>query len=183
MTTPSRLPDDLKDTLAKEQWWLFNTGQRVENNYSVETKGTPDIDLNVLPLWPQYTGKGIKVGVIDNGIDGNHEDFAGNFNQSLSLPDSLGGAFPQDQNPKKPDNHGTAVAGIIGARRNNLVQWVWLMKQRSPVINLVAQPLPVYRRKRNSTFPTIAGALAITLVSIETTLQPSKTLSPKAAMG
>ncbi len=44
-----------------------------------------------LPLWPQYTGKGIQVGV---------EDFAGNFNQSLFLPDSLGGAFPEDKDPK-----------------------------------------------------------------------------------
>ncbi|MFB8796713.1 MAG: S8 family serine peptidase [Microcoleus sp.] len=114
MTTPSRLPDDLKNTLAKEQWWLFNTGQKVENNYYVTTAGTPGIDINVLPLWPQYTGKGIKVGVIDGGIDGNHEDFAGNFDQSLSLPDSLGGPFPTTS------NHGTAVAGIIAARRNNI---------------------------------------------------------------
>lgn len=114
-------PKDPNDKrLFQDQWWLFNTGQQVTGRFPAEGPGTPGIDLNVLPLWPQYTGKGIKVGVIDDGVDGNHEDFAGNFNQSLSLPDSLGGAFPQDQNPKDPDNHGTNVAGIIGARRNNL---------------------------------------------------------------
>ncbi|MEG4278683.1 S8 family serine peptidase, partial [Microcoleus sp. MON1_C1] len=115
MTDTSRLPDDLKDTLAKDQWWLLNKGQKVEHNFR-SIKGTPGIDLNVLPLWPQYTGKGIKVGVIDDGVDGNHEDFAGNFDKSLSLPDSLGGPFPARAN----DNHGTLVAGIIAARRNNL---------------------------------------------------------------
>jgi len=118
MTTPSKLPKDLKETLAKEQWWLVNTGQEVEFRKQVAGVygGTPGIDLNVVPLWPQYTGKGIKVGVIDDGIDGNHEDFEGNFNESLSLPNNLGGPFPQ----KAGDNHGTAVAGIIAAKRNNL---------------------------------------------------------------
>ena len=114
MTTKSRLPDDLKGTLAKDQWWLLNKGQTVENNNV--TPGTPGIDLNVVPLWPFYTGKDIKVGVVDNGVEGYHEDLAGNFNQSLSLPDSLGGPFPATGE----DDHGTAVAGIIAARRNNL---------------------------------------------------------------
>jgi Ca2+-binding RTX toxin-like protein len=114
VTNQFRLPDDLKDTLAKDQWWLFNTGQRVANNK--QTAGTPGIDLNVLPLWPYYTGNGIKVGVVDDGIDGNHEDFVGNFDQLLSLPDALGGPFPATPN----DNHGTSVAGIIAAERNKL---------------------------------------------------------------
>ena len=114
MTNSSKLPDDLKNTLAKDQWWLFNSGQGVANNNV--TPGTPGIDINVLPLWPQYTGKGIKVGVIDDGTEGNHEDFAGNFDLSLSLPDGSGGPFPA----KADDNHGTSVAGVIAARRNDL---------------------------------------------------------------
>ena len=72
MTTQFRLPDDLKDPLAKDQWWLFNTGQKVTNNN--QTAGTPGIDINVLPVWPFYTGKGIKVGVIDDGLDLTHKD-------------------------------------------------------------------------------------------------------------
>ncbi|MGB7712000.1 MAG: S8 family serine peptidase, partial [Microcoleus sp.] len=116
MTTPSKLPDDLKDTLATEQWWLFNTGQKVTKNLSVLVGGTPGIDLNVLPLWPQYTGKGIKVGILDDGIEGTHEDLAGNFNKDLSLSDTLGGPYPKT----KKDNHGTQVAGVIAGRRNNL---------------------------------------------------------------
>ncbi|MEG3976404.1 S8 family serine peptidase, partial [Microcoleus sp. herbarium8] len=113
MATQFRLPDDLKDTLATEQWWLFNSGQRVTNNNV--TPGTPGIDINVLPLWPQYTGKGIKVGVIDDGTDGNHEDFQLNYIKR--------GVADTDQFPEKPGTdgaHGTSAAGIIGANRNNL---------------------------------------------------------------
>ncbi|MGB8690094.1 MAG: S8 family serine peptidase [Microcoleus sp.] len=115
MTTPSKLSDDLKDTLAKEQWWLFNTGQnsKYRGNLKGTSKATPGIDLNVLPLWPQYTGKGIKVGVVDDGVEVNHEDFKGNF---VSLPGETGGFLPETAD----DNHGTGVAGIIAARRNNL---------------------------------------------------------------
>lgn len=107
MTTQFRLPDDLKNTLAKDQWWLLNTGQKVRNYRKVndkEVENSPGIDLNVLPLWPFYTGKGITVGVVDDGIDLQNKD----------LP-ATGAA------PKGPgDNHGTNVAGIIGALRNNL---------------------------------------------------------------
>jgi len=103
----NKLPDDLKNTLAKEQWWLFNSGQGVANNNV--TPGTPGIDLNVLPLWPQYTGKGIKVGVIDDGVDGQqHKDLKDNFDQQNSI----------DPVPGEKDSHGTNVAGVIAAQRN-----------------------------------------------------------------
>ncbi|MBE9119692.1 S8 family serine peptidase [Tychonema sp. LEGE 07199] len=115
MTTPFKLPDDLKDPLATEQWWLFNTGQKVTNNYSNSnlTEGTPGIDINVLPLWPQYTGKGIKVGIIDSGIDKSHEDLKDNFTEP-SQPDI------EKIQGNLDGNHGTSVAGIIAARKNNL---------------------------------------------------------------
>ena len=102
MTTPSKLPNDLKDTLAKDQWWLFNDGQTDIGGKKI--KSTPGIDINVLPLWPQYTGKGIKVSVVDDGVDRNHPD----------LPAIEG--FPAAGN----NNHGTAVAGIIAAQKNTV---------------------------------------------------------------
>jgi len=112
MATQSRLPDDLKGTLATEQWWLFNTGQKTTNNYYGK-KGTPGIDINVLPLWPQYTGKDIKVGIVDTGIDKDHEDLKENFTQpsEADIEKTMGNL---------DGNHGTSVAGIIAAKRNNL---------------------------------------------------------------
>jgi subtilisin family serine protease len=58
------------------------------------------------------TGQGVTVAVIDTGIDVDHPEFAGAIH-----PDSIdivtdGPTFDDD------DGHGTAVAGIIGARRN-----------------------------------------------------------------
>ncbi|WP_373534377.1 S8 family serine peptidase [Microcoleus sp.] len=113
MTTPSRLPDDLTNTLAKDQWWLFNSGQTNIGGKTITSN--PGIDLNVLPLWPFYTGKGIKVGVIDDGTDGNHEDFKLNFIKR--------DVVDTDQLPEKPGEngaHGTSAAGIIAANKNNL---------------------------------------------------------------
>ncbi|MEG4405456.1 S8 family serine peptidase, partial [Microcoleus sp. MON2_D5] len=107
MTTPSKLPDDLKDILTKDQWWLLNSGQTNIGGKTITSN--PGIDLNVLPLWPQYTGKGIKVGVIDNGVDGaQHKDLKDNFDQENSI----------DPVPTEKASHGTNVAGVIAAQRN-----------------------------------------------------------------
>ncbi|WP_413162981.1 hypothetical protein ACL6C3_27630 [Capilliphycus salinus ALCB114379] len=54
------------DPLFQDQWWLYNASQGVTNN-RVEP-GTPDIDLNV-PLWPIYTGRGVKVELITNNCN------------------------------------------------------------------------------------------------------------------
>ncbi len=51
------------------------------------------------------TGKGIKVGIVDTGIDPNHPDFAGRIAQ---MTDYTG------QGPNDNHGHGTHVAGIIG---------------------------------------------------------------------
>ncbi|MGB3267182.1 MAG: S8 family serine peptidase [Microcoleus sp.] len=113
MTNKFRLPDDLTNTLAKDQWWLFNSGQTNIGGKTITSN--PGIDLNVLPLWPFYTGKGIKVGVIDDGTDGNHEDFKLNFIKR--------DVVDTDQLPEKPGEdgaHGTSAAGIIAANKNNL---------------------------------------------------------------
>lgn len=52
-----------------------------------------------------FTGKGIKVGIVDTGIDPNHPDFAGRIAQ---MTDYTG------QGPNDNHGHGTHVAGIIG---------------------------------------------------------------------
>ncbi|MEW5729454.1 MAG: S8 family peptidase, partial [Pseudomonadota bacterium] len=59
------------------------------------------------------TGAGVKVAVIDTGIDLQHEDFAGAIDPA-SIDIVSGDADKVDDQ----GGHGTAVAGVIGARRD-----------------------------------------------------------------
>jgi subtilisin family serine protease len=58
------------------------------------------------------TGKGVKVAVIDSRVDGAHPDLRGRLIDNL---DFVGGAA------SNAESHGTGVAGIIGARADNVV--------------------------------------------------------------
>ena len=56
------------------------------------------------------TGRGVRVAVIDSGIDGGHPDLAG----QVQLRENF-----VDGSPDAAEAHGTAVAGIIAARAGN----------------------------------------------------------------
>lgn len=91
------------DTLFAQQWHLRNT-----------TSG--QFDLNVVDVWDDYTGKGIKVLVIDDGFEHTHSDLSTNYDTTL---DHDYGQGDEDAAPFYIfDNHGTAVMGIIGAASN-----------------------------------------------------------------
>jgi subtilisin family serine protease len=56
------------------------------------------------------TGREIKVAVIDSGVDAGHPDLQGQLADNANFVDA---------GPAPAENHGTAVAGIIGARAGN----------------------------------------------------------------
>ncbi|WP_188207608.1 S8 family serine peptidase [Alkalibacillus aidingensis] len=62
-----------------------------------------------------YTGKGIKVGVIDTGIDYSHPDLANNFKGGFDLVDFDEDPMETTKEQGLPTEHGTHVAGIIAA--------------------------------------------------------------------
>jgi hypothetical protein len=84
-------------------------------NGDLGTEAARNYELNqVGALGPNVAGKtgaGIKVGIIDTGIDLNHPDFAGAIDAASTDIISGAAANVQDQ-----AGHGTAVASIIGAR-------------------------------------------------------------------
>ena len=95
------------DPLFRYQWFLSNTGQ---------SGGAPGSDINVLPVWPDYTGKGVRVGIVDDGTQLDHPDLKANIDVVGSwdaVQNRPGG------NAFGDDNHGTAVAGLVGEVANN----------------------------------------------------------------
>ena len=90
-----------------QQWNLNNTGQ---NN------GTVGIDINVEKAWNITSGSGIKVAVLDCGVELTHPDLVANMEPGYD-------AFNGTTNGGYDDNeyyHGTNCAGIIGAANNSI---------------------------------------------------------------
>ena len=58
------------------------------------------------------TGKGVKIAIVDTGAEKEHPDLKGQIRQSANFVDGGDLNFTRDK-------HGTAVAGVIGARAND----------------------------------------------------------------
>ncbi|KAK3098823.1 hypothetical protein FSP39_023409 [Pinctada imbricata] len=108
--------DDLvfNDKFYGDQWYVKNTGQ---------SGGNPDVDLNVMVAWKYgYTGVGVNVVVLDDGIDHTHIDLAENYNKDVSADFNDPNDKENDPTPNKSDSsnsHGTKCAGEIAAVANN----------------------------------------------------------------
>lgn len=108
------------DPLVPLAWYLLNTGQ---GTFS-KNVGTPGNDLKLSRTWDAgIQGRGVTVLVSDDGIEHQHEDLNANMKAgNVHLNFSSGGAFSRSASapPLKSDsNHGTNVAGLIAAVRNN----------------------------------------------------------------
>jgi len=80
------------------------------------------VDANLTGAWNLgYTGKGIFIAIVDDGVQGDHPDIKDNYNASLSRNFSSNPTIANmAQGPiDNGDNHGTAVAGVAGARGGN----------------------------------------------------------------
>lgn len=98
------------DPFLSSQWYISNTGQR----------GAQGFDLNLLPIWGRYSGKGLIIAVNDDGMDLTHPDLAANLLVNLAydgVRDTLGQGF-QSSDPEI-NSHGTVVGSIIGMVANN----------------------------------------------------------------
>lgn len=100
-----------RDPKFPEQWYLKNHGQF----------GVPEgNDIGVLPVWKQgYSGKGVVVSILDDGLDHTHPDLKRNYDPKAStdLNGKDSDPFPDDRDPYNA--HGTKCGGEVGAQADN----------------------------------------------------------------
>jgi len=109
---------NLDDPYFCNQWHLSNRGQKVEKVPDASTytgNATAGVDIHSDYSLKNYSGKGVKFYITDDGLQFSHPDikdnYIGGFNNCTGEANSL---------PKSSsNNHGTMVSGIIAAKGNN----------------------------------------------------------------
>ncbi|KAG0371291.1 hypothetical protein BGZ54_007480 [Gamsiella multidivaricata] len=124
--------DDLAKIPGVKRVWPVERYQLPKPNLSKEDPTKPHLTsahkmtgVDYVQKTFKYTGKGIKVGIIDSGVDYTHPALGGCFGKGCRVRygwDFVGdnydkdGIAAQDSDPRDTCNgHGTHVAGIIGA--------------------------------------------------------------------
>ncbi len=103
------------DPMFGSQWGLNNS-----NN--------PNVDINACDAWCITQGQGVKVAVVDKGIDTSHLDLGPNIHTASY--DAQTGTSPSIFNPNIDNfDHGTHVAGIVGAVKGNNIDVVGVAPQ------------------------------------------------------
>jgi hypothetical protein len=96
------IPDD---TGFGELWGMVNTGQ---------FGGVPGLDMDADLAWDITAGAGIKVLILDDGVQSNHPDLNWGGGRDFTTDGSI------DGNPyNECDRHGTVVAGCVSAVMDN----------------------------------------------------------------
>ncbi|MEN3941152.1 S8 family serine peptidase [Prosthecobacter sp. SYSU 5D2] len=105
----------LNDPYLQDQWHLKNTGQ---------AGGKKGVDIGIDAVWQDddaglslTQGQGIRIAIVDDGLQMNHPDLIANVDLSPNHYDWNG--EDTDPSAESGDDHGTAVAGLVAARGNN----------------------------------------------------------------
>ncbi len=107
------------DPLLPRQWHLSHALPGVD--------GGPPVDLSVLAVWGPFDeeektgwrGRGVRLGIIDDGIDDAHPEFAGDRLDMSGGRNWNGDAIDDAAARGAYDKHGTVVAGLAAASAHN----------------------------------------------------------------
>jgi subtilisin family serine protease len=125
---PASIKED--DPLSIFQWHLNSTQEAIttyaqtiiSSSQTISTLATPNIDIKNNQT--SYQGAGIKIGIIDTGIESTHPDLADNLDTTLSIRYSDNSNDPsptagQLSSTPTISAHGTCCAGIAAAVSDN----------------------------------------------------------------
>jgi len=99
------------DPLYPLQWAHNNSGQAI--SYNGNNVGTPDCDTDTEEAWDITTGgSDVIIAIIDTGVNGNHEEFAGRMVPGYDFVNN-------DNDPSDDNGHGTSCSGIAAGAGNN----------------------------------------------------------------
>ncbi|XP_011309647.1 neuroendocrine convertase 1 [Fopius arisanus] len=100
------------DELWNEEWYLQDTRTN---------RDLPKLDLNVVPLYRLgITGRGMRIAVLDDGLEYTHSDLRNNYSPDISYDVNDGDNDPLPRYEVTGMNgHGTRCAGEIAMEANN----------------------------------------------------------------
>lgn len=93
-----------------QQWYLSK-----DEAFYTQNAIDDEAHIHVDNLLNRYTGDGIKIAIIDDGLDVYHEDLSSSVIATYDITTKTTDVSHSTQN----ENHGTAITGIIGARVNS----------------------------------------------------------------
>lgn len=92
------------------QQWSINYDSDFYSQNSIDSQA----HLHASNLFNSYSGEGVKIAVIDDGLDTTHEDLEGAVVESYDIESGTSDV----SHTTIVDHHGTSVTGIIAARAN-----------------------------------------------------------------
>jgi subtilisin-like proprotein convertase family protein/Ca2+-binding RTX toxin-like protein len=105
---PAYIPDDPLFS-SGSQWYLYDTSSAVAS-------------LNISSIWDEYSGAGVTIGIVDDGVEYDHPDLVANSDPSMGR-NFVGHqtTTPNDGRPyDNDDRHGTTVAGVAAGSDNSV---------------------------------------------------------------
>ena len=102
------------DELWNHQWYLQDTSNVAQLQ--------SDVDLNVADVWKMgFTGRGVVVSILDDGLEHNHTDIKPNYDPRASwdMNNNRSDPFPR-YDGLDTNSHGTRCAGEIAMVANNM---------------------------------------------------------------
>ncbi|XP_050442124.1 neuroendocrine convertase 1-like isoform X2 [Adelges cooleyi] len=109
----SRYERYFNDELWSLQWY--------EQDYRSDND-SPRLNMNLVPVYNElkYTGKGVRVAVIDDGLEHTHDDIKDNYDKDISINLNWNKTDPMPRYGEfLENNHGTRCAGEIAMAANN----------------------------------------------------------------